>query len=348
METMNYKQNDIIFREGAFETCMYSIAEGSVGIYVNYGDASEKKQIAVINAGQFFGEMGLFESKLRSATAVAFEAVQLHRITMENISDFFRAQPQQLLGIMRVLSNRVRTLTNDYMDVCRSIAEAAEASKKGAEKSSKLKEKLAKFVNDYIRPALSASGISYDIDPFMVGVSLGGEKRKRFNGSDVIFRQGDASDCMYDIMRGRVGIYMNYGASGEKLLTILKEDQFFGEMGLLDSAPRSATAVALDDETELRMVSAADFDAFMEEKPTKVVEIIQHLSSRLRELTNDYMDACKAVSEALEQEEKGADPKGGWLRGSMDRFVNDYCEAIQYIAEHPEMTAYYPFDGHYH
>jgi len=119
-------------------------------------------------------------------------------------------------------------------------------------------------------------------------------------------------------------------------------------MGLLDNAPRSATAVVLDDQTELRLVNEADFAAFLEEKPAKVISIIQHLSSRLRELTKDYTDACKAVSEAMDQEEKNNDSKGGWLRESMTRFINDYSEAMQFTAEHPEIGAYTAQFPHYH
>ena len=347
MDMKTFKQNEVIFREGVYESCMYSIASGSVGIYLNYGEADEK-QITALSAGQFFGEMGLFECRVRSATAVALEDAQLAEITMDNIGEAFRTQPQALLGIMRALSGRIREVTNDYMEACRAIAEAADAARKGAEKSSALKNRLAKFVRDFIKPNFGVANMRYDIDSFMSGAQGGAQIRKRFSRGDIIFRQGDASDCMYDIMWGRVGIYINYGQTGEKLLTDLKEEQFFGEMGLLDAAPRSATAVVLDNNTELRVVSEADFASFLEEKPAKVISIIQHLSSRLRDLTKDYMDACKAVSDAMDHEEKNQDSKGGWLRESMNRFINDYSEAMQFTAEHPELTAYTGQFPNYH
>lgn len=348
MEMKTFKQNEVIFREGVYESCMYSIVSGSVGIYVNHGDAENEKLITTLTAGQFFGEMGLFESRVRSAAAVALEDAQLNVITMDNIGEAFSAQPQVLLGIMRALSGRIRDLTNDYMEACRAIAEAADAAKKGVEKSSSLKARLNRFVNDFIKPNFGVNGMRYDFDSIMTAAQGGAQIRKRFRRGDIIFRQGDASDCMYDIMWGRVGIYINYGQAGEKLLTDLKEEQFFGEMGLLDSAPRSATAVVLDDNTELRVVSEADFASYMEEKPVKVISIIQHLSSRLRDLTRDYMDACKAVSEAMDHEEKNDGSKGGWLRDSMGRFIQDYNEAMKFSAEHPEIHAYTAQFTHFH
>ena len=65
--------------------------------------------------------------------------------------------------------------------------------------------------------------------------------------TEIIFNEGDKSDRMYDIRHGRVGIYANYGTKEEKLLTELTKDQFFGEMGIIEGYPRSATAVALGD-----------------------------------------------------------------------------------------------------
>ena len=55
--------------------------------------------------------------------------------------------------------------------------------------------------------------------------------------NEVIFHEGDKSDCMYDIRLGRVGIYANYGTKEEKLLTELTKDQFFGEMGIIEGYP---------------------------------------------------------------------------------------------------------------
>ena len=59
---------------------------------------------------------------------------------------------------------------------------------------------------------------------------------------EVIFRQGEPSRCMYRIQSGRVGIFLNYGENRETKLAELTAGRYFGEMGLLDSAPRSATA----------------------------------------------------------------------------------------------------------
>ena len=44
--------------------------------------------------------------------------------------------------------------------------------------------------------------------------------------NEIIFNEGDKSDCMYDIRLGRVGIYANYGTKEEKLLTELTKESY--------------------------------------------------------------------------------------------------------------------------
>lgn len=67
-----------------------------------------------------------------------------------------------------------------------------------------------------------------------------------FAQGEVIFQQGYPADNAYTIIKGRVGIYLEELDGKEKPLAILKEGQMFGEMGIIDEAPRSASARALE------------------------------------------------------------------------------------------------------
>lgn len=162
-----------------------------------------------------------------------------------------------------------------------------------------------------------------------------------FKKDDIIFKQGDAADCMYDIVSGKVGIYVNYGTENEKLLTELEAGKFFGEMGIMDSAPRSATAVALEDDTKLEIITADSFSEYVGSNPDKMLVIMKQMSSRIRGLTADYLDACKTVAEMQEAEEKGSEkPKG--LIAKIKKYMLEYSEASQ-IA----MTMGYDFNDCY-
>jgi CRP-like cAMP-binding protein len=70
---------------------------------------------------------------------------------------------------------------------------------------------------------------------------------KQYKTEETIFRQGDPSDCMYRIESGKVGIFTDYGGSSQAKIAELSAGQFLGEMGLLDKAPRSASAISLSD-----------------------------------------------------------------------------------------------------
>ncbi len=128
---------------------------------------------------------------------------------------------------------------------------------------------------------------------------------KKCRRGEVIFREGDAGTCMYSIHYGSVGIYLDYGTKSEKLVSTLGDDEFFGEMSLLDQEPRSATAVALMDGTQLKVIREDNFKDFLQENPNKVMWLIQQMSHRLRATTREYMEACQTVYETVETEKAG-------------------------------------------
>ena len=143
------------------------------------------------------------------------------------------------------------------------------------------------------------------------------------NKGGVVFRQGQESNaCMYDIAEGSVAIYTGYGTDQEKLLVTLRAKECFGEMGMLENQPRSATAVVQADDTELEIISESTFGSYLEENPEKVLAIMQHMSHRIRVLTTDYMHACRAVKEMAEAEETGQE-KSSWFYDKLKKFSRD-------------------------
>ncbi len=141
--------------------------------------------------------------------------------------------------------------------------------------------------------------------------------------NEVIFRQGEPGDCMYDLQFGKVGIFSDYGGPNEKKLAELMPDQFFGEMGLLDHAPRSATAVSLSSDTVVDVITEDGFNAFFEKNPSKVLLMMQQMCARLRRTTKDYLEACRTVHETVEAEKAGV-KKSESLKDRIKKFCNLY------------------------
>ncbi|MBQ2829842.1 MAG: cyclic nucleotide-binding domain-containing protein [Oscillospiraceae bacterium] len=149
-----------------------------------------------------------------------------------------------------------------------------------------------------------------------------------YKKGEIIFSQGDEAKCMYDVHWGSVGIYANYGTKQEKLLKRLVGNEYFGEMGLVDNAPRSATAVALENDTMLEVITGETLSTYIKERPAKVLAIMQNMSVRVRELTRDYMNACKAISEAIDLEDSGGE-KSEELQSKLKRYNDIYRSSVK-------------------
>ncbi len=149
-----------------------------------------------------------------------------------------------------------------------------------------------------------------------------------YKKGEVIFRAGDEANCMYDVHWGSVGIYANYGTKQEKLLKKLTGNEYFGQMGLVDNAPRSATAVALENDTMLEVITGETLSSYIKERPAKVLAIMQSMSSRIRELNRDYLEVCKTVSKAVSLESSGSE-KDDELQRKLEKYDAIYRESVK-------------------
>ena len=104
---------------------------------------------------------------------------------------------------------------------------------------------------------------------------------KNFKKGKLIFNQGSASDCAFIIGSGSVEIVKDT-EEGEKVIGILKENEIFGEMGLIDGQPRSASARALEDSV-MYIITRDNFDILVQKNPKALLPILKVLTSRLRE-----------------------------------------------------------------
>ena len=85
---------------------------------------------------------------------------------------------------------------------------------------------------------------------------------RTYQPGEVIFREGDPGAGMYIIKKGAVRVVISV-PGGERELIKLADRQFFGEMALLDDAPRSASAVAVE-RTELLGFFESDLEGLIE------------------------------------------------------------------------------------
>ena len=94
---------------------------------------------------------------------------------------------------------------------------------------------------------------------------------------EVLFHQGDIADYMYEIVSGQVGIFMDYDDEAQKEIGILSEGDFVGELELIDSSTRIASAVAMDNDVVVKRLTIDDFNDYVKQNPAKIVLIIQQV-----------------------------------------------------------------------
>ena len=112
---------------------------------------------------------------------------------------------------------------------------------------------------------------------------------RRFGPGQVIFHLGDPGGLLYLISRGKVKISHTTPEGQEVVLAILGPGDFFGELALLDDAPRSATAEALES-TETWTLHREEFINYLLDNPDFALHVLQTLARHIRRLNVQLAD----------------------------------------------------------
>ena len=102
-----------------------------------------------------------------------------------------------------------------------------------------------------------------------------------FAAGETIFEQGDPSDRTYRIVAGSVDIVVLGNDGAERRIASLGPEDVFGEMGIIDPAPRSATAIAREP-TVCRVYTADEVIELISSDPQQAMDIVKSLILRLR------------------------------------------------------------------
>ena len=110
---------------------------------------------------------------------------------------------------------------------------------------------------------------------------------KTFQKGDIIFSEFEPGDTFYLIQSGRVQILKIMGEI-EKTIDILQPGEIFGEMAILEGAPRSATAFALDKIVALEF-NRANFEVLMQGNPQIALKLLKLFSKRIYDQKRRFM-----------------------------------------------------------
>jgi CRP/FNR family cyclic AMP-dependent transcriptional regulator len=126
-------------------------------------------------------------------------------------------------------------------------------------------------------------------------------KEKKVKKNEIVFKEGAIGDAFYLIVTGSVRISTLVPGVGEEALTILSEGEYFGEMALIDDAPRSASAIANDDGM-LLYIGKDDFRKLLEQQTDIAYKLLwvftKTLSARLRK-TDEQLKSIFSIAKTF-------------------------------------------------
>jgi CRP-like cAMP-binding protein len=229
-----------VLKEGDASFDTYIVHEGAIRIKRDtpYGSFN----IAILDAGEVFGETSFVDKRPRSVDAVTDAAAELYLlnpVALETLAEKdARFELSLYWAFWRSLSSKLRA-TNDRLT--RFFTETGASSDLTAPR---IDEPTGSFRIDLgtKRDLFQEQKLSTMEINFLSSLS----REKKYKPGEVLFREGDPGDTMYIVLDGRVRISKHIPGAGEEALAFMARGDYFGEMALIDDLPRSAEATAHD------------------------------------------------------------------------------------------------------
>jgi len=224
---------------------MYLLLDGEVDL------VARKKVIGTLKKGQIFGEMASITHAPRSAAAVAKTPCRVIALDDKQFHAGLQKKPAFALMLMSIMIGRLRE-TLERLAAANALSEDAAVKERS--------------VFDTARLAELAEGMSSDPPVY-------------FDRGKTILQEGQQGLRMYAVLDGHVTVQI-----GAKVVERLGPGGVFGELALLEQAPRLASAVAVTD-CQLLPINRTAFLMLVKTNPAFAESLLASLAERLRVLT---------------------------------------------------------------
>lgn len=260
-----YPRGTRIFDSGGEGADIYTLESGEVLIQqpTSYG----VYPLGVLAPGAVFGEIGFIAGGARSGEAMAQVDSHVLRLDARELDILIDRKPDLGVALYSLFWHGLAHKLRAANEKLRTFFSAAP----GEGPAPRMERAVGGLVDVEARDKIALLE-----EQGLTGSELNTLAKfsevKRFDGGAHIFHEGDQGKEMYAVLDGAVRISKYIAGGGEEALAILRRGDFFGEMSLIDGAPRSAdaqahqgpvTLVAFDDRT-IRDVMAGDPHAALE------------------------------------------------------------------------------------
>ena len=137
--------------------------------------------------------------------------------------------------------------------------------------------------------ALANSPLFQGLDPDELEGIARAMSHRRYRRHEVIFHEGDPGDALHLVVEGQVKIARESAEGGEAIVVILSPGDTFGELVLLDGAPRSATAIAVESAETLAM-SRESFATLIDGAGPFRWRVLGAIAQRIRRVTDQLAE----------------------------------------------------------
>ena len=145
-----------------------------------------------------------------------------------------------------------------------------------------------------------------------------------FGKGEIVFNEGDEGNSFFQVLDGKAGVYVNYKKENEIKLTDVVAGQYFGELAVIESTPRSTTVVS-ESGVNVIEISGTSLSEYFSEQPDKIIAIINNIGDRIRDLSNEYSEA-KSVLKSIE--ENSANKSNESFIKKIQKYINHYKASV--------------------
>ena len=114
-------------------------------------------------------------------------------------------------------------------------------------------------------------------------------KQLNFSQGEVIIQEGEVSQDAFILLEGAVRVTKTMSDGREKELAILEKNAIFGETGLVDEGPRTATCRAHTNNVSVGVVTKENYAQLLKHKPEALLPILRIVTERMRN-TLDFVE----------------------------------------------------------
>jgi len=222
---------------------MYYLADGSIQLTMG------PRPLDVVGKGEIFGEMAVISGRPRSATATAKADCLTFSMDAYELQVALGRAPEFALMLASVMYDRLRFLATKLAG--KTMARGAAAREAPVFDAALMAQ---------LEAALPASAVV------------------RHRQESLLFKEGQAGTFMYLVKTGRVAI-----AVGANIVEMVGPGGTFGEMAIIDQAPRTARAGTVE-ETELIAIDRAGLIAIIRKQPEFAMAMLRGIAERLRHM----------------------------------------------------------------